>query len=116
MGVQRLKRIEGPFDQVDVAAERLNALRQFQHAPGAGVAVFGQHPEHVAMQICLRTGLDAGNGQAETHHALAVERAEGMAADFGGDDKQTQRDQFDFLEAPNHLLQSHGFLQIRQRG
>ena len=62
----------------------------------------------MAVQIELASGLKPGNAQAECHHFSAIEGAKHLAADFAGNDKQAEREQFYILKPPDFLLKTHG--------
>ena len=68
------------------------------------------------MQVTFRSGLQAGDGEAETDHSFAIERAERLASDLGSDDEQTDREKFDVGEAPDFPLQLDRFLELLLRG
>ena len=61
ISVFHFERIERPFDQLDAPAERILALLELQQAPDAGVPVFVEHAQHVAVKIALGARLDTGN-------------------------------------------------------
>ena len=110
-----LERIEGPLDQFDATAERIAALLQLERAPDVPVAALRQHAQHMAVEERRAVRLEAGEGQAEGHHARAIERAENLATDLGRDDEDLQRDRLFRGVAPYLVLQPDGRLQIRVR-
>ena len=79
MRVFQFQRIERPFDQANVALQRVLALKEFQAAADALVLVFGQHGGHVRVQEWF-SAARAGESQCETHHFVAIECAEDLAA------------------------------------
>src|SRR4030081_1368539 len=76
------------------------------------VAILRQHAQHVAMQIAFAAGLQAWNGETESHHALAIKGAERVPAHLGGHHEQAQRQQFDLFKSPYFLLQAHSVLKL----
>ncbi len=103
--VLQIERIEGPFNQADTAGERILALEKLEAAADAGIAVFRQHAQHVAVQVRRRTGLDAGDGEAESDQAVAVVSAENVAAHFVEHHQKSHGQQVDRIEAPDLFLQ-----------
>ena len=49
IGVLEFERIEGPLDHVEAAGEGVFALGEFEHAACAGIAILGEHAQHVAV-------------------------------------------------------------------
>ncbi len=109
-----LQRIEGPFDQLDVAVQRPLALFEFKAAADAGVAIVRQHAQHVAMNVILAAGFEAGNAKAEGDHFVFGESAKDLAADFIGHDEQALREKFDIVIAPDLALQAHDGAEVFQ--
>src|SRR5262245_5764418 len=64
------------------------------------------------MQIARAIGLDTGNGEEERDHAIAIVCAEGMTANFIGDDEETLGQQLDVGKSPDFLLQLDRFLKL----
>lgn len=105
-GVFDLQGIEGPFDQFDVTIQSPQALFEFEATTDAGIAIVGQDAEHVAMDVELRAGFEAGNAEAEGDHFGAVESAEDLAADFVCDDEKALGEEFDVVVAPDLALET----------
>src|SRR5262249_5911489 len=95
--------------------QRVFSLRELQPAAHPKIVVFGKYAEHMAVEVAFGARLEAGNRQAEADHTVAVERAERQAADFGRDDKETDRQELDFRKPPDRLLQLHGSFELRLR-
>ena len=70
-----LERIESPFDEVDVSAESPGALFELETATEAAVAVRRKNAHHVAMNIVLAAGFEAGDAEAEGDHLAVIEGA-----------------------------------------
>ena len=81
-GVLEFQRIEGPFDQRRCRAPGRPRAGAVSGGGRRRVAILGQHAQHVAVQVGPAAGLDAGDGEAEADHALAVVGAEDVAADL----------------------------------
>ena len=93
-------------------AESLVTLVSFSMRPTPRVAIFGQHAEHVAVEVSFAAGFQPRNGHAESDHLPAIERAKHLAADFRGDHEEPQREQVDVFEAPDVRCRSR----LRLRG
>jgi len=86
VGVAGFERVEGPFDQANVAGEGLFALEEFDGAADFTVTVFGEDAGHVGVEIRnFFANADEGHGEAD--HDGAVEGAEDLAAGLVGDDE-----------------------------
>ena len=102
------QRIERPFDQIDAARWSASwRCASFSLRPTPAFAILGQHAQHVAVQIVFPARLQARNREAETDHSIAVVSAESVAADLRRHHEQAHREQFDILESPDFLLQTH---------
>lgn len=88
VGVFEFEGIEGPLDEVDAQFESEFALAEFQHAADAGVAIPVDDAHHLTMEEGVAAGFNAGDGDEEGDHAVAIEGAEDLAADLGGDDEE----------------------------
>ena len=112
VGVFQFERIEGPFDQANLAFQRVVALEKFQAASDALILVFGQHGGHVGMQKwfgCAR----ADQGEREADHFIAVEGTEDLAAGVMRYDKDGRGD--GDLFAPDMKLQADAGFVFRER-
>ena len=88
VGVLGFEGVEGPLDEVDAGGEGEFALAELEEAADAGVAVAVDDAHHLAVEKGPAAGFGAGDGDGEADHAVAVEGAEDLAADFGGDDEE----------------------------
>ena len=79
MRVFQFQRIECPFDQADVALQRVLALEEFQASADAEILIFGQHSGHVRMQKRLSAAISS-KSEGHADHFAAIERAEYLAA------------------------------------
>jgi hypothetical protein len=86
MSVARFQRIEGPFDEANVAREGFVALEKLQHAPDTAIAMRGEHAGHVGMEVA-RVAANAGHGESEADHGVAIEGADHVAAGLIGDNE-----------------------------
>src|SRR6185437_12344747 len=66
----------------------------------------------MAVQIGLAPGLQARNRKTERNHAPLVVSAESVAADFGRDDEEPNRQKLDIGKAPDGFLQRDGFAKL----
>ena len=51
MGVAHFERIEGPFNQTNIATERFVTLKELQHAANAAVAIIGVDSGHMGVKV-----------------------------------------------------------------
>lgn len=85
VGVFGFERIEGPFDETDVAAESIFALKKLEVTAHAAIAVRGEDAGHVRVEIGS-DAMKADEGFGEANHEVSVESAEYLAAGMVGDD------------------------------
>ena len=86
---------------------RLNgffALKEFQHAADAAIAIIGVHAGHMRMQIRKRIA-NADDRERVAHQTIAVERAEDLAAGIGSDHKCSDGLDFEIRFLPDFALQ-----------
>src|SRR5208337_5173286 len=69
-----------------------------------------------AVQVGFAARFEPRNGHTESHHVLAIERAEHLPSDFRRNDEQPQRDQIDILESPDLALQADDRFEILALG
>jgi hypothetical protein len=79
-----------------------SALFEFEEAANAASRKFGHDAGHVGVQVgpALAARFEPGDGEEEADHAVAVEGAEDLAADLGGDDEEADGEQFDVARSP----------------
>jgi len=104
MRVAGFQRVEGPFDEADIAGECFFALEDFEGAANFAIAVFGKNTGHVGVQIG-RFVADAGNGHGEADHGVSVEGAEDLTSCLVGDDEGDVGLGFEVGFAPNGFLE-----------
>ena len=100
MSVFGFKRVEGPFDQANAAAESVFALEEFKIAADATVAVGGKNAGHVRVEIG-RLAVETDVGLGETDDSVAIEGAENLATGDVGDDVGSKRLGVEVVLAPN---------------
>ena len=66
----------------------------------------------MAVQVGFATGLYSGDRQKETDHTRPIEGSEHLATHFRRHDKKAHRQQFNFGETPDLLLQPHSLLKV----
>jgi hypothetical protein len=86
MRVFCFERIEGPFDETDVAAEGVIALKEFEKTADVAVSMGGENAGHVGVKIGDVVA-EADDGFGEADEGGAVEGAEDLAAGVMGDDE-----------------------------
>jgi hypothetical protein len=100
MSVFGFKRVEGPFDEANAAAESVFALEELKIAADATIAVGGKNAGHVRVEIgSLAVETDVGLG--ETHHGVAIEGAENLATGHVGDHVSSKRLGVEVVLTPN---------------
>ena len=103
VGVERLQRIERPFDELQAHLHRHLTLRQLQPGAKTGTSHVGSHPEHVRP---LRGSalLDRGHRIHEPlHYIVRVERSEQDPAALDRDDQHRRRDNVFGVRISPHL-------------
>ncbi len=103
MSVASFERVEGPFDEANVAGEGFVALKEFEHAADAAIAMGGEDAGHVGMEIAGGAA-DACHGETEADHGIAIEGANDVAAGLVGDDESDVRFDLEVGFAPDGFL------------
>ena len=87
MGIFGFEGIEGPLDETNAAAECVFALKEFELAADAAIAVGRKHGGHVRVEIGnVAVQTDEGFGETDQKR-VAIECAENLAAGVIGDDE-----------------------------
>ena len=68
------------------------------------------------MQVRAAAGFETRYGEAETDHAVSIERSECLPAYLGRDHEQPDRQQLDIVETPDLFLQHDGVGKFLLRG
>jgi len=94
------KRIEGPFDEADAAAERVFALEKLEETADTAIAMRGEHGGHVGVEVGGEA-VEADDRFGEADEMVALESAEHLAARVMGNDKGGGRLDVEFWFAPD---------------
>jgi hypothetical protein len=114
VGVARLKRIEGPFDKSNTAAECFFALEELEVAAHAAVTIAGSDSSHVGMQERSAVA-NAGQRKGVADEPVTVESAKCLSAGVCGDHEQCCGLDFKISFAPNLTLECHASMKLFER-
>jgi hypothetical protein len=115
MRVAGFERVEGPFDQADIAREGFFALEEFQGAANFAITIFGEDAGHVGVEVGEFIA-DANDGHGEADHDVAIEGAEDLAASLIGDDEGDVGFGFEVGLAPDGALEFDAAVEVWERG
>ena len=87
MGVACLKRVEGPEDLMDAAAQGVVALRQFDEAAEPSILVVGHNGNHVRMKVRVPLFVSSER-EREADHAIAIHCTQRLAAEVAGNGEE----------------------------
>ncbi len=112
--VTQFERIEGPLNQANSTAQRLFALKQFEHAADAAIAIALMNAGVMRMQI-YDARLETDERERVSDELGAVECAQHLSAGICGDNKSRHRLDFEVGFAPDRALQVHARVKFRER-
>ena len=87
MSVAGFEGIEGPFDVTDAAMEGFVALKEFQKAADATIAIGGEDAGHMRVDVGSVV-TKADHAESEADHNVAIECADNLASGAGGDNER----------------------------
>src|SRR5438105_1906030 len=112
--IPEFERIKSPLNQPDPAAQRLFALKKFQHSTNTPVAIFVLHSGHVRMQVRGAVA-QAHDRQGIANQAAMLERAKHLAARMRRHHKQRGGLDFQVRLTPDLPLEFHATMELLQR-
>jgi hypothetical protein len=92
--------VEGPFNEAEVAAEGVFALKKFEKTADAAIAMGGENAGHVGMEV-RRGAMETDVGLGKADHEVAIESAQDLASGVIGDDEGDIGLGIDFGIAPD---------------
>jgi hypothetical protein len=109
--VAKFEGIKRPLNEPDSAAQSFFALKKFQQAANATVAVFAVHTGHVRMEV-RQAVPQANDRERVAHQAVAVESPQYFTAGMRGDHKHGSRLDFQVGFSPNLALEIHATMEV----
>src|SRR6266851_1864260 len=109
--VAEFERIECPLNEPDSAAQRLLALKKFEHAANATVPVFAVHSRHVGMQVG-HAASQASDRERIAHQAVAGECTQRLAAGMRSNHKHGGRLNFQVGFSPDPSLEFDATMEL----
>ena len=113
VGVLGFERIEGPFDETDVAPESVFTLSQFEMTADAAIAMGRKHTGHVRVEVG-RGAVEADVSLGEAHQKVTVVGAENLATSMIGDNEGDVRLGVEFRVTPDFAGDLHAALKVGQ--
>jgi len=112
--VAGFERVEGPFDETDIARKGFLALEEFEGAAHFAITVLGQNAGHVGMEIGCAVA-DSGESYGEADHGVALEGPKDLAAGVMGNDESDVGLGFEFGFAPDEFLEFDAAVELGER-
>src|SRR5437899_5008033 len=112
--IAKLERIEGPLNEANATAQSFFALKQFEPATNAAVAIVGVDAGHVRVEEGLAI---AQTNQCEciADKPVAIKRAKYLAAGVCRNDEYGGGLDFQVLLAPDFALEIHATMELFER-
>src|SRR5256884_3627331 len=109
--VAKFEGIKRPLNEPDSTAQGFRALKKFQQAANATVAVFAVHTGHVEMEI-RQAFTQANHRQRVAHQVGAVESPQHFTARMRGDHKHGSRLDLQVAFPPDLALEIHATVEV----